>query len=145
MWKTAKSSKYSVVICFIIFTASVSGRGNCDSSVQNPTDIVWKWHQTTYSDSTKTVPSDPEKYTLQLLPDGRVSIKADCNLGGGNYNINGSQISIKITHTTMAACPEGSYEMTYIRDIDMAARFHIKGDILYLDLKKDSGIMLFLK
>ena len=45
----------------------------------------------------------------------------------------------------MAACPEGSYEMTYIRDLDMVAGFHIKGEILYLDLKKDAGVMLFLK
>ena len=129
----------------MIFTACASVHGNRDSKIQNPTGILWEWNKTINSDDTESAPSNPENYTLQLLPYGRVSIKADCNLGGGNYSLNEGRISIKITHTTMAACPEGSYEMTYIRDLDMAAGFHIKGEILYLDLKKDAGVMLFLK
>jgi len=43
---------------------------------------VWKWQQTLYNNDRKKAPPNPENYTLKLLPDGKVSIRADCNLGG---------------------------------------------------------------
>jgi len=104
-------------------------------------ETVWRWQQTIYNNDTKAVPLDPEKYTLKLLPDGKVSIRADCNLGGGVYALRGNEISIEITHTTRAACPQESLEQTYIRDLNAAANYFTKGDFLYIDLKYDTGTM----
>ena len=53
-------------------------------------NTVWKWQQTLENNDTKAVPPDPNQYTLKLLPEGRVSIRADCNQGGGVYTLNGS-------------------------------------------------------
>jgi heat shock protein HslJ len=104
----------------------------------------WKWQQSIYSNDTKAVPPNPGNYTLKLLPDGKVSIRADCNLGGGVYRLDESKISIEITHTTRAACPPESLEQNYIRDLNAAAIYFFKADVLYIDLKHDTGTMKFM-
>ena len=108
-------------------------------------DTVWRWQQTLYNNDTKAIPPNPETYTLKLLPDGKVSIRADCNLAGGVYTLKGSEISIEITYTTMAACPPESLDQTYIRDLNAAAIYFVEGDILYIDLKYDTGTMKFMR
>jgi heat shock protein HslJ len=59
--------------------------------------------------------------------------------------LNGIQISIEITHTTRAACPPGSLEQRYIRDLNAAAVYFMEGDVLYIDLKYDTGTMKFTR
>ncbi|KPJ77923.1 MAG: hypothetical protein AMJ54_05770 [Deltaproteobacteria bacterium SG8_13] len=105
---------------------------------------VWKWQRTRYSNDTESVPSNPEHYTLQLLAEGNVGVRADCNRAGGVYRIEDQQISIEITHSTMAACPPESLEQAFIKDLNAAALYFIREDILYIDLKFDSGTMEFL-
>jgi heat shock protein HslJ len=122
--------------------ASEEVRGNVDPVV---VDTVWKWEQTLHNNDTRSVPPNPEHYTLKLLPDGKVSIRADCNLGGGVYTLRGNEISIEITHTTRAACPPESLEQSYIRDLNAAAFYFMKGEFLYIDLKADTGTMKFMR
>ncbi len=104
---------------------------------------VWKWQQTIYPDKTRVEPADSENYTLKLLSDGKVNIRADCNLGGGSYTLRGNEISIEITHTTRAACPPGSLEQDYIRDLNAAATYFFKAGFFYVNLKDGSGTMKF--
>jgi heat shock protein HslJ len=104
---------------------------------------VWKWQQTIYSTDTRSLPPNPENYTLKLLPDGKINIRADCNLGGGVYKLRGNEISIQITHTTRAACPPESLEQNYIQDLNTAGRYRIEGGFLYIGLKNDNGTMRF--
>lgn len=106
---------------------------------------TWKWQQTLYNNDTKSIPPNPDHYTLKLLLDGQVNIRADCNFGGGVYKLDGSRISIEITHTTRAACPPGSLEQRYIRDLNAAAVYFMEGDFLYIDLKYDTGTMKFTR
>jgi len=120
--------------------ASEEVRGKADQMLIG---TVWKWQQSLYNNDTRAVPTSPENYTLKLLPDGKVSIRADCNVGGGVYRLDGSKISIEITHTTMAACPEESLEQKYIRDLNAAAIYFFETDVLYIDLKYDTGTMRF--
>lgn len=117
-------------------------RGKTDQML---TATVWKWQQTLYNNDTRAVAPDPDRYTLKLLSDGKVSIRADCNLGGGVYTLRGSEISIEITRTTRAACPPESLEQSYIRDLNAAAIYSMQGDFLYIDLKYDTGTMKFMR
>lgn len=121
--------------------ASEEVRGKADQMLIG---TVWRWQQSLYNNDTRAVPPTPENYTLKLLPNGKVSIRADCNVGGGTYRLDGSRISIEITHTTMAACPPGSLEQKYIRDLNAAAIYFMRDDALYIDLKYDTGTMRFM-
>ena len=107
----------------------------------------WQWVQTLYSDDRKVVPSDPKNYTVQFRDDGTLNVKADCNQKGGAYSVSPTErtVSIEITPSTMAYCPEESLEEEFIRGLTAGAIYFIKDGDLYIDLKFDSGTMRFSK
>jgi len=109
------------------------------------TGTIWQWVQTLYNDDRKAVPADPHNYTVQFLEEGRLSVKADCNQKGGTWSASPEEkrIAIEITHSTMAACPEGSLEEEFVRGLSGASIYFIKDGYLYIDLKYDSGTMKF--
>jgi heat shock protein HslJ len=104
---------------------------------------AWRWVQTLYNDDRKAAPADPKDYTVQFREDGTLQAKADCNLKGGTYSSDGKLLSIEITHSTMAACPEGSLEDEFVRTLSAAAIYFLKDGDLYIDLKYDTGTMRF--
>ncbi len=106
---------------------------------------VWQWVQTLYNNDTKTAPARPENYTVQFLEDGKLKVKADCNMKGGTYSTEGKKLSITITHSTMAACETGSLEDRFVRDLAAGTTFFLKDGYLYLDVKYDTGTMKFSK
>lgn len=108
---------------------------------------VWQWVQTLYNDDRKVVPENPVNYSVQFKEDGTLNVKADCNQKGGNYSVSPEKktLSIEITHSTMAFCPEGSLEDEFVKGLSAAAIYFIKDGDLYIDLKYDSGTMRFSK
>jgi heat shock protein HslJ len=110
-------------------------------------DTVWQWEKTNYNDDRKTVPADPQHYTVQFRENGTVDVKADCNQKGGTYSASAEEkrLFIEITHSTMAACPEGSLEDEFVRALSTAAFYYIKDGELYIDLKYDTGTIRLSK
>jgi heat shock protein HslJ len=104
---------------------------------------IWQWVQTLYSDDGKAVPVDPKNYTIQFLKDGTLSVKADCNQKGGRYSAENVQLSIEITHSTMAACPAGSLEDDFVRGLSASAIYFFNNNDLYIDLIYGTGTMRF--
>lgn len=107
------------------------------------TGTVWRWEQTQYSDDRTEVPTDPGNYIVQFRDDGTLNVKADCNQKGGTYSLEEGRLSIEITHSTMAACPDGSLEDAFVRGLSAAAIYFIREGDLWIDLKYDSGTMRF--
>ena len=104
---------------------------------------IWKWQHSRYNNDTESVPPNPDRYSFQLLADGNISVRADCNRAGGTYRIENQQIIIEITHSTMAGCPPDSLEQTFLKDLNAAAIYFIREETLYIDMKYDSGTMAF--
>jgi heat shock protein HslJ len=104
---------------------------------------VWKWQHSRYNNDTESVPSNPDQYTFELLPDGNIGVRADCNRASGTYRIENQQITIEITLSTMAACPPDSLEQTFLKDLNAAAIYFNREETLYIDMKYDSGTMAF--
>lgn len=114
-----------------------------EKNMQEITGTTWQWVQTLYNDDRKSVPADPKNYTVQFREDGTLSVKANCNQKGGVFSAEGNRLSIEITYSTMAACPEGSLEDEFVRGLSGAAIYFTKDGDLYIDLKYDSGTMRF--
>lgn len=104
---------------------------------------VWQWVQTLYNDDRKVSPVDSKNYTLQFREGGTINVKADCNMKGGTYSVEGNHLNIEITHSTMAACPDDSLGDEFARELSGAAIYFLQNGDLYLDLKYDSGTMKF--
>jgi heat shock protein HslJ len=101
----------------------------------------WEWVGTLYNNDTKAVPDDPASYVVELLPDGKVSVKADCNMATGTYSLEGNQISIEILASTMAACPPDSLGDQFVKDLNAAESYMMDGEDLIIVLKLDTGSM----
>jgi heat shock protein HslJ len=108
------------------------------------TNILWKWEEFQEMNDNLVVVDDPELYTLEFLPDGQVNVKADCNLAGGTYIVNGSQLTIEITTTTLAVCPPDSLSDEYLRLLNDVVSYIFEDGNLFIAIKFDSGIMKFL-
>ena len=133
-----------LLACLVSFNGP---KASTTDSALKITGSVWQWVQTRYNDDRKAAPADPKNYTVQFREDGTLNVKADCNQKGGTYaaSMEERRLSIEITHSTMAACPERSLEDEFVRGLTAAAIFFIKDGDLYIDMKYDSGTMRFSK
>ena len=101
----------------------------------------WQWVATLYNNDTKAVPENPENYLVELLSEGQLTVKADCNTAAGTYTLDGSQLSINVTASTMMACPPGSLADQFIKDLNAAQSYLMDGEDLIIVLKLDAGSM----
>lgn len=107
------------------------------------TGTVWKWTGTLLNDGTRTTPDDPNKYLLTFLANGNVAIKADCNNVAGTYTTDANTLTITPGPSTLVACPPGSLEQEYLRQLGIVSSYFFKDGNLILEFKFDSGSMTF--
>ena len=113
--------------------------------IQGLSGPLWRWRQTLYSDDRKAIPDNPEKYTVAFNEDLTLNVRADCNQKGGVYSVSPEEknITIEITHSTMAFCPDASLEEEFVKGLTSGATYFINEGDLYIDLKYDTGTMRF--
>jgi heat shock protein HslJ len=105
----------------------------------------WRWGKFRRSDGETIDVDQPENYTIAFLPEGKVSVRADCNRGSGTYRVMGDELSISIMVLTRAACPPESLSDHYVRNLNDVASYVLEGDKLDLNLKMDGGSMVFFE
>jgi heat shock protein HslJ len=105
--------------------------------------VVWQLIAIAPPGGPAVVPDDPAKYTVQFRPDGRVAVRADCNLGQGSYTVGGGSLTIGPIATTRVACPQGSLFDDYVSSLGKVASFAYDGAALVLTLEADAGSMRF--
>ena len=114
-------------------------RSTDPQSVLNKT---WQWVSTITPVEKIAVP-DPERYTIILTDDGKLQARFDCNRGGGEYKISSGKLSFAPLLSTRMACPPGTLDGPFMRDLQRVASFFVQDGLLYLELPYDSGTMKF--
>jgi heat shock protein HslJ len=76
--------------------------------------------------------AEPGRYTVQFLPDGSVSIRADCNWVGGFWSGGDGALDITTTTTTLAGCPPDSLEQPFVQALDSATSYVVDGVTLLI-------------
>ena len=107
--------------------------------------VVWKLVEIQLMNGSTMAVENPDKYTFELQPDGKVQIRADCNRGFGSYTLKGRQIVFQPAAYTRAACPPGSLFDVYTRHLQEANAFVVQGGFLDLSYGIDRGIMRFTR
>lgn len=102
----------------------------------------WAWEHTVRVDGTRTGPTDPGHYTLRLGPEGQLNVRADCNQAGGRYRWEGSQLTLVVTHSTMATCPPESLDRQFLEDLAAVAGWRLDGNSLHLELTSGGTLVL---
>ena len=104
---------------------------------------VWLWIRTEYSDHSTHRSPDPNAYTLAFMDDGRLTIEADCNTVMTTYILSGSALTIQPGASTLVACPPGSQDTVFLRDVMQVVTFTFDGPQPVLNIAPDSGNMIF--
>ncbi|HET9660228.1 MAG TPA: META domain-containing protein [Thermomicrobiales bacterium] len=84
------------------------------------------------------------EYWIQFLPDGQLSLRADCNGGFGSYEMDGSNLTLGPIGTTLMLCPEGGQGDAYLAALNKVTSWSIDQtdatDKLVLGLSDGSSI-----
>lgn len=107
--------------------------------------VPWAWDGSRYNNDTEIRATDDREYRLSFQADGSLQIQADCNRVLGSYNATGKSMTIKLGPSTMMACPPGSQNQQFLKDLDGVAGWLLKKGDLYLDIKFDTGTMRFYR
>jgi len=102
---------------------------------------IWVWQHTLHVDGTRTTPAEAGHYTLRLGPKGQLDVRADCNRAGGNYRVEGSRLTLSVTHSTMAACPPESLDRQFLADLAAVSAWRLEGGSLHVDLTGGGAIV----
>jgi heat shock protein HslJ len=103
---------------------------------------VWQWQRTQLGSAPVVVAAAPERYTLAFEAGGRVNVRADCNRGGGSYDVDGNAMKFGAIALTRMGCPPGSQDAEFLRSLVQAARYTIDRGELVLTLA-DGAAMRF--
>jgi heat shock protein HslJ len=138
----------------ILLGAALLVAGGCgDGSAGGPgaapmePDVVgirWQWMGTTTPVERIDV-AEPSRYTLRLQADGGAAIEADCNGGGGSYELADNRIGFGPLVATRMACPPDSQDAVYLRQLGEVTSYFVEGGELYLEMPYDSGTMRFTR
>ncbi|MFN8534469.1 MAG: YbaY family lipoprotein [Dehalococcoidia bacterium] len=106
------------------------------------TGVTWQW--VSFSDGMQAFDLTTPDYTVTFYADGRVGIKADCNIVLGSYTFEDSSMAILLGPSTLVACPPGSRgaEFTHYLSQVVLATFSENGSLI-LDLPFSSGSLVF--
>ena len=107
------------------------------------TSKEWTWVSSLYNDGRELRPNKEGDFTLTFKEDGRVDVKTDCNSMGGEYAVEGNQLTFSNMMMTLMFC-EGSKESDFANILEnTASYFFTKDGDLILELKYDSGTATF--
>jgi heat shock protein HslJ len=103
----------------------------------------WSWIRTVYNNDKIVTPAKPGVFTLTFKSNSTVNAATDCNRMTGSYSIDGRLLSFSKLAATRMYCPD-SQEGEFADMLSQVAAFLFtsKGELV-LELKLDSGQMLF--
>jgi len=80
---------------------------------------VWEWSDFREANVTTAVP-DSGAYSIQFLPDGIATIKADCNNILAAYSLEEDELTLQLGPTTMVFCGEESLDQQFTAGLNDA-------------------------
>ena len=104
----------------------------------------WQW--TAFQDTAdinSIEVADPTLYVITFNDDGSYGLKNDCNVGGGDYALDGSSLTIMPGIATQAYCGDDSLDQEFSRLLGEVVTYVIEDGQLHLNLKLDSGNLVF--
>lgn len=81
----------------------------------------------------KSIDAEADYFTLSFAAaDSTVSGRTNCNRFFGKYSVKGDKIEFENMGMTRMACPDMQYEDAFVKMLDEADRFEIRGEELKL-------------
>jgi heat shock protein HslJ len=90
--------------------------------------VVWELVAYTESDAKPVDVAEPERYTVQFLPQSQLAIQADCNSGSATYTAADGTLQISPIRTTLVGCPPDSQADPFLILLAAATSFAFDDD-----------------
>jgi heat shock protein HslJ len=108
------------------------------------TGVIWELQQIQLNDGQVFTADPPENYTAEFTEEGELFMQVDCNRAIGSFTVEDDRLlAVTLGPTSLAACPPGSISDEYLRFMGSANSFFFRDDELIIELKFDSGAMVF--
>lgn len=106
---------------------------------------TWGWEKTVTPVEFFDVAS-PERYTLQVSVDGKISIKFDCNSGSVDYKIVDGAIQVLKADLTKQECHAGNKMLAghFVQQLQQVTNYYVQDGRLHL-AKPDNGVTMQFK
>lgn len=117
-----------LVICLALSACTSKAQGDSSS-------VMGAWKLTSYGPGNAPAPAVPDvEAGLTFKEDGTVTGNSGCNGFGGNYKVEGDQITFDQIVSTLMACddPRMAQESAVQKALSGTASFKIKGNTLTL-------------
>jgi heat shock protein HslJ len=114
-----------------------------DAPPADLTGATWQLTRVISTTGSAVGPDDSSKYTVAFGDDWRVTVKADCNQGGGPYEVQDRALKIGPLISTLAACPDGSLSEGFLNSLGIAESYSITDGVLSIGLANDGGALEF--
>jgi heat shock protein HslJ len=114
------------------------------ATAEGAAGITWNWTGSINADGEEIAVENPQNYSLVLWPDGTYNVKADCNVGGGDYIFRDEgSVRFRPGPLTRALCPPDSRDIEFVESLlaARAAGFNESGDLV---LKLSGGSSMIL-
>lgn len=118
-----------ILLVFLLIGVALSA---CASG-ENNRPLIGSWRLTAYGPVDSTAPAVPDvEATLNFTEDGSLTGDTGCNQFGGNYILEGNQLTFDNIVSTLILCPElqMAQEEAIQRVLTETATFNIEGDTL---------------
>ena len=133
--------RYLFILCLIpgILVACSSG----SSSGGSLTGVTWQLTNVKFDgQSTNSIISEPDQYTITFQTDGTANVKADCNMAHLSYTTNGNQLTIKAGPMTLVYCGTASLSNEFVQALQEATTYTVQGSTLTIN-SGSNGTMNF--
>jgi heat shock protein HslJ len=125
---------------------SALGLSSCAAGVTDPSDVTgqrWRLVTLQLAGSPAVQVTQPDRYTLELEPDGDITVTADCNGCGGRYTMDGTALDVPALACTLALCGAPSLGGEYVVILEGASSFRLDDD--RLELSSARGRLAFTR
>jgi len=135
-----------VVLLSLLVLMACQKQVSQDNPQLSPADIsgkTWVWQGSYLGNGDQVTPEEPNKFILVLEPDDQLSIKTDCNQGGGPLMIDDNKFVIGLYRLTRAYCGDDSLDTLFQEHLARVDRWRLMNGDLMLQLVDQAGFMLF--
>jgi heat shock protein HslJ len=136
--------KYLLILFVLSLTLSACASGSNTPTNTPTSSLIGTWKLTAYGPAASPTPAVADvDATLKFDSDGKVGGSGGCNSLGGDYTVEGDQITFGPIISTMMACddPRMVQEGTVIQVMTDTASFKIDGNTL--TITKDDTVLVF--
>jgi len=140
----AKLAKIGLILSLILMLTDCASDSSQDEQEVQLMAQKQRWYWMGSTSLQKHVrPEHPENYWLEV-DDERVTLQADCNHGSAKASAtHEGRLWIEKVTTARVACPKGSLENTFIKQLAESSRAEQHGSVLRIGLNQYGEAMYF--